>query len=284
MLFSQRKGLKPVRTILQVDSVDEGLRNRLWDALKLKYWDRISEPYLINIPRGNPDKLLLEIVWHQYFKKPIDSIHNRWSDTYQELRNYFLGCKWYEVYDFLEFVAVYHSYATLNNSFMGLCNNILEQEMSGYRFVGGQICQITSKQETEEIEQALAVAGPLQPVAIHLDAALAKLSDRKSPDYRNSIKESISAVEALCKLVTKNPKAKLSDALRKLESDVKLHPALKQAFDKMYGYTSDAQGIRHALLEEASVEFEDAKFMLVSCSAFTNYVIHKASKVGIIKL
>ena len=50
-------------------------------------------------------------------------------------------------------------------------------------------------------------------------------------------------------------------------------PSPKGAFDKLYGYTSDADGIRHALLEEDKVTFEQAKFMLVVCSAFTNYVI-----------
>jgi hypothetical protein len=52
-----------------------------------------------------------------------------------------------------------------------------------------------------------------------------------------------------------------------------LVPSLKRAFDKLYGYTSDADGIRHALLEEDSVTFEQAKFMLVVCSAFTNCAI-----------
>lgn len=37
---------------------------------------------------------------------------------------------------------------------------------------------------------------------IHLTKALSLLSDRNKPDYRNSIKESISAVEATCKSLT----------------------------------------------------------------------------------
>jgi hypothetical protein len=40
----------------------------------------------------------------------------------------------------------------------------------------------------------------------------------------------------------------------------------------MYGYTSDAEGIRHALLEEPTLEQADAIFMLVTCSAFVNYL------------
>jgi len=60
-----------------------------------------------------------------------------------------------------------------------------------------------------------------------------------------------------------------------------LHPALSGAFDKLYGYTSDAQGIRHGLMEEANLALEDAKFMLVACAAFVNYLLVKADKAGI---
>jgi hypothetical protein len=98
------------------------------------------------------------------------------------------------------------------------------------------------------------------------------LADRKAPDYRNSIKESISAVESLCNLITEDNKATLGKALKKLDDKVALHRCLKNAFDSLYGYTSDADGIRHALLEESNLEFEDAKFMLVACSAFINYL------------
>jgi len=60
-----------------------------------------------------------------------------------------------------------------------------------------------------------------------------------------------------------------------------MHPSLKQGFEKLYGYTSDDDGIRHALLDEANLDMEDARFMLVSCSAFVNYLVVKAQKAGI---
>ena len=66
-----------------------------------------------------------------------------------------------------------------------------------------------------------------------------------------------------------------------LEKRIKLHGALKSAFNSLYGYTSGAKGIRHALLEEANLTFDEAKFMLVSCSAFINYLKGTASGAGI---
>ena len=107
------------------------------------------------------------------------------------------------------------------------------------------------------------------------------LTDRKSPDYRNSIKESISAVESISKIISGDTKADLTKALKLIEDKVYIHPALKMGFTKIYGYTSDEGGIRHAILEEKDISFADAKYMLVSCSAFISYLIEKANKVRI---
>ena len=120
----------------------------------------------------------------------------------------------------------------------------------------------------------------MKTVAIHLNSALEKLSDKESPDYRNAIKESISAVEAISSQIAGKDKAELAEALKVLSEKIELHTALRQGFIKLYGYTSDADGIRHALLEETKLDFEDAKFMLVACSAFINYLKVKASKAG----
>lgn len=92
-------------------------------------------------------------------------------------------------------------------------------------------------------------------------------------------------MEALCKTIANDDKATLGQALDVIERThaVDFHGALKRAFDSLYGYTSSAEGIRHSLglLEEPDLNFDDAKFMLVSCSAFVNYLVSKASKAGI---
>lgn len=76
----------------------------------------------------------------------------------------------------------------------------------------------------------------------HLSAALSLLADRTSPDYRNSIKESISAVEAVASVISRTPNATLGDALKTLKHSIEIHPALEGAFSKMYGYTSNSEG------------------------------------------
>jgi hypothetical protein len=132
---------------------------------------------------------------------------------------------------------------------------------------------IVSEEEISAIEQAMSHGERFSPAMAHIETALARLADRSSPDYRNSIKESISAVEAVCQIITGDSKATLGQALKKID----VHPALEKGFGNIYGYASDADGIRHALLDEQTVDADDARFFLVPCSAFVNYLIARAS-------
>lgn len=280
-LFSQRKGLKPVKSTLQVESMDSDLRIGLWNALDIHYWREVS--FYRGIFYEETDPVMRELIkrlWLNYFKSPLDSLSHSWSEVYGHIRTYFFNCAWNEVYDFIEFVASAYPITSINERFMWYANTILEREVAAYRFVENRIVEITSKEEIAEVEQAAQAGDVMRPAALHIQRALGLLADRKSPDYRNSIKESISAVESACKMLTKQPKGGLADALKELNARVGLHPALEQAFLKLYGYTSDADGIRHALMDEPILGFEDAKFMLVACSAFVNYVVAKTAKIG----
>jgi len=272
-LFSERKGLKRGRTQFQVDEVDMDLRTRLWNKFILIYWYE-----LIRDPRTLRE--FTEKLWDNYFKRPIDTIPAETLRCYEEIRKYFFECKWFEVYDFLEFLVEILPESNFVDVFKSECNKILEEELSVYRFVGNQITKITTEEEIIEIEDAL--MNPLKNVRQHIENALKLLSDRKNTDYRNSIKESISAVEAICKLIAKSEKATLGQALNiiKNKGNVEIHPSLLEAFDKLYGYTSSADGIRHALTDKkVNVGFDEAKFMLVACSAFVNYLTSKSKTI-----
>jgi hypothetical protein len=273
MLFSQRKGIKPVKSIIQVDSIDDELKNALWSAVTV--WQARNAGGM----RTGDFNQLMKDFWLYYYKEPLDKLPGPKS-MLAKLRQSFFHGTWYDCYDILEFIASNYHANNIKDEFLNNCNEAMARELSAYRFVGGQITQITSEAEISSIEDALLDTQPLKPVHIHLKTALDFLSDKKSPDYRNSIKESISAVEALCSLII-GSRATLGQAIKAVEGSVNLHPALKGAFSSLYGYTSDASGIRHALMDEPNIDFEDAKFMLVSCSAFINYLISKATKEGI---
>ena len=150
-------------------------------------------------------------------------------------------------------------------------NSILKKNLSGYRIVGHKISPIISDSEIESIEEAIDSLDTISMVSEHLSKSLDCLSDRDTPDYPNSVKESISAVESLCKVITGDQNASLGKALKKIKDDI--DPAMYKAFNLMYGYTSNSGGIRHGSKEsDIPVRQEDAVFMLVTCSAFINYL------------
>ncbi len=270
--FSQRMGLNPVKNIIQESSMDDDLRNSLWNDVYTKIWlIGTSAPWI-------DFQSFIDDLWMYYFKYAVDQAP-RTQNALGNIKTYFFSFKWNEVYDFIQFIANSFRDENVVQNFIQSCNNTLSRELSAYQFVGRRIEPITSKHEIAEIEEALSVS---MRFTQHLDRALGLLADRKARDYRNSIKESISAVEAMCKLLTGSPKVTLGDALRQLESKLgTLHPALRNAFNSLYGYTSDAEGIRHGMLGESGLGVEDAKFMLIACSAFINYLAAKAEKAGI---
>ena len=277
MLFSKRKGLSPVRYTVQKDGMDDALRHGLWNALHLCIWQRITYGHREENFRYSNVYVLFQHYWLNLFKIPLDNLPDYLIDAHKRVREYFFECQWHEVYDFIEFTAQ-KCPDNLKDGYVEFCNEILGKELSAYRFVNLQLTDITSEEEIESIEAAIDSTTKYSGANKHLKTALGFLSDRKSPDYRNSVKESISAVESLCVSISGDPKATLGAALNTIERSHQLHPAFKKALSSLYGYTSDSDGIRHALLEESSVSYSDAKFMLVACSAFINYVLGKASE------
>ena len=271
MRFSQRYGYTPVKDVVQLESMDSDLRNSLWNALEIFYWEPLKRKMFLSKTDHNSIRQLCRDLWANFYKWPLDTMPQLTSDIHSRFRQVFFKSAWQDVYDFIEFIVQVDTSSNHSTAFMERINEFLEREVAGYRMVDGYIVQITDANEIDEIE--IAIAGDSQAVSDHLNTALAMLSDRQNPDYRNSIKESISAVEGQVRWSLGTDKGTLGDLLKQLEKKEPLHAALRSVFNQLYGYTSDESGIRHALLEEGrEIPFEEAKFMLVVCSAFINYV------------
>lgn len=185
---------------------------------------------------------------------------------------------WYKKLNILEetiqyFYNSYDDVSFLKPSIYKL-NNDFKRLNFAYRIIDGVVAEITSEQEIKAIETA--IAENKFNIALHLNEALKKYSDKENPDYRNSIKESISAVEALNREITRENALNF----KKMEKEgLKVPSVLLEAFKKLYGYTNDSKtGIRHSLMD-SSGEYvpgaEEALYMLVTCSAFINYLNSK---------
>jgi hypothetical protein len=282
MRFSQKIGKTSLRKNIQVESIDERLENRLWNNIFEDFFTNISE-YVSHALESNRANVCL-VIWKEFYGKRADEIYSYDSGgVYTEgvidfIKDWFFSSEWYEKYDLLEYLSLIDN-QRLQLNFTNKCNSSLKREMAGYRIIDECIVQITSEEEIVEIEDALKNSSKWKPVNIHLKASIEYFSNRENPDFRNSIKEAISAVESLCVIITGNNETTLGKALTEIEKKYEIHGALKSAFSSLYGYTSDAGGIRHSLLkDDIVVTMEDAKFMLVSCSAFINYLKVKIEK------
>lgn len=294
MSFSERMKLVPAKQI-QTDDIDTALRHRIINLIEDTFDDNqakfildimgfrtISDKDMLSVPNScvgpNFDKLI-EVLDRLPWNELYDIVEYGYGFFKTNCKNCELNC--YEIFDEYGWEVSPCEHKCDMDKYAEDFNSILEQEKSGYRLINGVISPIIGEIEVTCMEDATNTQ--FSSVNTHLQKALQFYSDREKPDYENSIKEAISAVESMCCIITgmSGAQATLGTALKRLEdSGLILHGALKSAFEKMYGYASDTNGIRHGGIDFKNAPAEDAKYMLISCSAFINYLIEKYGKIG----
>lgn len=276
MKFSERNAIIDSIKSLQIDSIDR--------ELKIGIWNTFKEFYLNNLPSScsyNPNNLEYFFInlWKNFFKIIIDEIPVCDEEKIEILKDKFFKFKWYEIYDFLEFIVSLNFSTIFITKFINEINKILEIEFSAYRFINNKISNISNEFELDQIKNTVKYAEQftgLEGVNIHLTEALNKLSDRNSPDYRNSIKESISAVEAACRFLT--CESTLGSAIKKLNlKNENIDKNILKSIENLYTYSNNKNnGIRHAIVHHyKTCDFHDAKYILVISSTVINYLISK---------
>lgn len=265
--FSQRKGFEAAK-IIQVDSMDDSLRIAIWNTLDRKIWNRSDFLDETAVHRVHME-MFSRFIWEGFFSLRLDSRPSSMKERMAYVEHWFFAAPWNKIYDFLEFIIQPEVMPLV--PLVAPLNAALEKSGSAYRIIGGVVADIVSKSEVEMLQQTLDDTS-LQSVAGHLKCALQLLADRDNHNYRNSIKESISAVESMARIVANDPTATLGEALKALEKRKQLPNLLKIAFDKLYAYTNGEDGIRHAMLAEPDLTAADAKYFLMSCTSFCNYL------------
>lgn len=286
--FSRRLGLHEGESIFQINSVNEELKNRIWNELRsapfyISKDDKSSARVYLKIDVDADSYDLMKKIISDVYKISLDSLEiflDTPGNLRKELHKIYQAPEypWYYVYDVLEIAANDYDHPQYFNR----VNKVLEEEKSGYRFVNRKIMPITNQEEISEIVDAKNNSGKfgLAGASQHLDTALNLFSDRENPDYRNAIKEAISMLESLINIL--GNKKEFTPALKELNKTLNLHPALIKGISNLYGFTSNQDGIRHAILEQKEIDFDDAKFMIIVCSALFNFLVQKSHKSNLI--
>lgn len=288
--FAERIGKRAPKTLIQTEELDRETRTALWNVL-VTFKDAFQELSHTSPSFASTETRIMTALWTRHFNRARDEKRGDYQ-VWQLMKERTLSSEWFDALDLIEaFVRHFYRYASetlgIGSEVPAFAikkfNTVFEEQLVGYRFIGTEITPITEARDMEAVEEALDQLGPHSGAQQHLEQAVESLSNRTNPNYAHSISESIKAVEGVVQKLT-NTKAPLGEGLNKLEKvGLEIHPALKEAWRRMYGWTSDDKGIRHAASEAANVDQSLAKYMLIACSAFVSYLIEEASKKDLLQ-
>jgi len=277
LTFAQAEGAEPLPTQLKRTEISRQLRAALWAYIYGELQDTAERDTWTYV--GDPWRTVLKNVHVYLFHAPADEFDTRFKDAAEAVKAVFMQGDYVLIYGWLQDVLRSRAIPDFDRRI----DAILKYCRSAYRVVAPDvIAPVGSDQEAETVGKALSDlnSAGLTGSREHLKAAAAELS---AGHFADSVRESIQAVESVVRVLETD--GDFSKALAKLEAKTNMHGALKKGFLAIYGFTSDEQGIRHALLDKGApdVDEADALFMIGACSAFVSYLINKARLTGLLK-
>lgn len=271
--FSQRHGIREVPGPPQLEEISPQARNSLWSAL-WRHLEGTAEATDYDRYLGEPWRTVLASVHQELNGEPLDDFDKR-------LRGWRLSCKtvlrsqpYHECFDLLETIM---RHPECPGEFVQEVAEIFQHQLACRIDTSylPTVIPAATKQESDTLLRALQDledAG-LGGAAKHLREAGQRIIRQ---DWPGGVRESIHAVESVARQVAPGSADTLREALAVLVRQQGLHGALKKGFGALYGYASDEQGIRHALLEdESKVTQDEAIYMIGACAAFCSYLWRK---------
>lgn len=284
LTFSQRHGYEGIPQRLKLEELNDNARTQLWNVFYLHIgyrrtsWLDDTEDFLKR-PWGN----IIRGFFMEKMNIPASMpfLYNPEGVIIGECQKLLLSEKINKVFDFLEYII---QHPECPKKFVHDIKKQFEKSRLAYVIDTENtptIYPAVTKTEGETLLQAskeIREAG-LIGAEEHLRQASGYIHQN---DWKGAIRESIHAVESVARLIDSKGANTLKPALDSLEKQIYLHPAFKEALIKLYGYTSDEQGIRHASLgrDETRVGSDEALYMLGACASFASYLWrkHKARK------
>lgn len=270
MSFAEAEGKRALPSQLAGDELSAKFRNQLWGRLyQLLEENMIRGSYGQAVFDGNIEGLIKREAFNRR-DIPLDEIKlsGQKDDLIEPFKSIILKGSTWEALDLIQFIVRDRFIAsTFKNKIAALFDTI----PGPYKLILSDVPTILplgSAEEKQLVEAKLReLAEPIfKGAREHLTEAAQALS---SADFAGSVRESIHAVESALKNMAGDRAVTLSGALNALQKDLDLHPAFKQALEKLYAYTSDEKGVRHSLFDEkAQVTQSEALFMYEACLIF----------------
>lgn len=287
--FSHRHGFDP-------DYSGKPIKHEAPDWLKRAYQGQVLNPLLFidhDTRQKNADRRSLGIkdlisrLITDTRTETDDLDFDSWS-CWEALEARVLGLEWYQFFDFVETVGhqLRDAEAKYDDDFDSdllekyrfrayrqAVNELFSEHRVEWRVnVDGMLEAALPKDLEERVANTEAeVLKDFQPARQHYAKARRYiLSPNRDPE--NSIKESVSAVESICRTIY--PRAStLGAALKEMQTDKLISPMLITVFEKFYAYANAAPAVRHGSREPSSVLEIDAELALHISAAFIRAII-----------
>jgi hypothetical protein len=289
MKFSHRFGFDP-------EYKNEPISNDAPKWLKSLFFLNVLEPLLYidgdsrqqnteSKPIGIKD--LIERLCAENCQEADSEDYDSWS-CWDALKCRITGLEWYQFYDFVEIVAMkvkekeidynaafdssrFESF--LFPSYRQKVNELFSQHKIQWKLNEAGKLETSLPKDLETRVSAIdsALQDKFEPARVHYSKARSFiLSPSKDPE--NSIKESVSAVESVCKTIYPNC-ATLGDSLKAMKKEKLISPMLITVFEKFYAYTNAEPAVRHGSDKMSGVDEMDAELALHMSAAFIRTII-----------
>lgn len=278
--FSQRNGYEPLPRAMELEELSSELRL----ALNNKFYEVLQEGKLDRFYKREIQNWIVRILG-KFAQKPGGRVSTRFAEHVKFFESTFLDADFNRVLDLCEIMMdecnehiepIFHISESIVELFeVHQAAYLLDTSQRPYQFM-----PCASPEQANAIQEAIKTLrdGGMDGAVTHLREAAEHIDIRQ---YADSVKDSILAVESVARKIDPRANSTLATALNSLEkAGILTHPALKAGFEKLYGYTSDEGGIRHAIVfgDSAEVGQDEALYMFGACASFAAYLVRKNRK------
>jgi hypothetical protein len=274
MTFSQREGYEALPSLPRKDELPIKLKNKLWHFFSTTFTARKQN----HIHSWHEINSSFQNFFTHYTLNNTNNGHESINNEsiYINTKNLILNAQFNKTMTFLELFLKDDRFWQTKSQIERMFTDHHPNWRILYEKDETEFCYLTTDQEVDTLKksyEALKTNG-YKGAQTHLIRATQQFKDGK---WADSIRESIHAVEAVCKKISGDDNATLGKAIAKIEKKHPINPQLKEAMGKLYNYTNGEHGIRHAHIDfDANCDQADAQFMLGACASFISYLCQKA--------
>ncbi len=282
--FSQRVGEVTLPDAMKLGNVSRQFRAALWRVVYKRIKAETNTFWGDTYDDDSSISAYIALYQEKIREVYYDEVKRRPSAQLRLMKQTITESSYHDVLTLIEFFLRL-SVATKDNKFRQILLRLFELTPIAYFVDNRNIAPTTCPRQDQISGETVAAAmmdirkGGLSGPEKHLTKAAEFINEGR---YSDSIVQSAHSIESVARNIAPDDCKTLGPALKSLERNGILnHPSLREAFSKLYGYTSDKQGLRHAILKEGGrpPDVDEAVFFYGACACFTAYLTKKSRQI-----